>query len=231
MQVGVRPMWRDWTLANAIAALATMALGGGVARELLRLFEAGWFGVVSSTVVFALIGGAGFGVLQHRVLRDILPFLRLDSWVTRTGVGCALVWLVVALPIPGMSPDLALAAEPGWWLSPEAVLALGLGFGLIVGLMQAWALREWVARSPRWALVNLGVWLPATALLWVAAGPVHEMGLPAAALLGASVVFAAGAVAGMAQARFVATMVAGNDDGGEYAQQVLGDLGSIDLSD
>jgi hypothetical protein len=75
------------------------------------------------------------------------------------------------------------------------------------------------------------VWLPATGLLWVAAGPVYDIGPPAAALLGALVVLAAGAVAGLAQARLVAAMVEGNDDGGEYAQHVLGDLGSIDLSE
>jgi hypothetical protein len=228
---GVGPVWRDWTLADAIAALATMAIGAGVAAALLRLFEAGWFGVVSSTLVFTLTGGAAFGVLQHRVLREVLPFLKLDSWVTRTGVGCVLIWLMVALPIPGLSPDLALAAEPGWWLSPDAVVVLGLGFGLVVGLMQAWALRAWVVRPLRWALVNFVVWLPATALLWVAAAPVYDMGPPVAALLGAVVVLAAGATAGLAQSRLVATMVEGNDDGGEYAQHVLGDLGSIDLSE
>jgi hypothetical protein len=227
----VGPMWRDWTLADAIAALATMAIGGGVSSGLLRLFEAGWFGVVSSAVVFTLVGGAAFGVLQHRVLRDVLPFLKLDSWVTRTGFGCALIWLAVALPVPGLSPDVALAAEPGWWLSETSVVVLGVGFGLIVGLMQSWALREWVTRPLRWAVVNLAVWLPATGLLWVAAGPVYDIGPPAAALLGALVVLAAGAVAGLAQSRLVAAMVEGNDDGGEYAQQVLGDLGSIDLSE
>jgi hypothetical protein len=227
----VRPMWRDWTIADAIAALATMAVAGGVAASLLRLFEAGWFGVVSSTLVFAVSGGAAFGILQHRVLRHVLPFLKLDAWVTRTGVGCALVWLVVALPVPGLSPDLPLAAGPGWWLSQDSVVALGIGFGLVVGLMQTWALRAWVVRPLRWAFVNLGAWLPATALLWVAAGPVYDIGPPAAALAGGSVVLAAGAVAGLAQARFVATMAEGNDDGGEYAQHVLGDLGSIDLSE
>lgn len=231
MQTTVRRAWRDWIIANAIAALAAIGIGAAVASRLLRLFEVGWFGIASSSLVFGVTAGAAFGILQHRVLRNMLPFLKADTWVVWTGFGATLTWLVVAVPMPQIFGDTALAAEPGWWLRVEAVAAVALGMGLLVGVCQWFALREWVRRPWRWMFVNLAAWALASPLLMWAAADVYEMGPPVAPLACAGVVLLAGAVVGAVGGRFVEKMVVGNDDGGVYAQQVLGDLGSIDLSE
>lgn len=222
---------RDWVIGDAIATLAAVGIGAGVASALLRLFESGWFGVAASTLLYALGGGAAFGVLQHRVLRGLMPFLRLGTWAGWTGFGFAAAWLAVAFPIPGLSPDSPLAAEPGWWLAPWAAIAVGAGVGLVVGLFQAAGMREWVARPLMWTVGSLAAWTPGTALLWVAAGPVTDIGGPAAMLLAALVVFTAGAVVGLIQSAFLQRLEMAGDDGGVYANQVLGGLGSIDLSE
>jgi Zn-dependent protease with chaperone function len=82
-----------------------------------------------------------------------------------------------------------------------------------------------------WTVGSLIAWIPGTALLWVAAGPVTDVGGPVAMLFAAGVVLVAGSIVGLIQSAFLRRLEMTGDDGGVYANQVLGGLGSIDLSE
>jgi hypothetical protein len=231
VSTSVRPLWRDWVIADAIAALAVVGLGAGLAAWLLRLFEMGWFGIVSSTIVFAVSGGLGIGLLQHRVLQEVMPFLKPGPWATWSGLGAALAWLPLAFPIPVIAPDVALGAQAGWWLQLDAAVALVIGLGLVLAACQTLPLSEWFPRPWRWIVMSLGGWALATPLVLLASSWFDGVGQPAGSLLASGAVLAGGAMVGLVRGRFMRTLVSDAQGGGDYAQHVLGDIGSIDLGD
>lgn len=219
--------WREWIVADSIAGVAVVGLGAGSSAALLTLFEGGWFGVVASTLLFAAAGAGVLGMLQHRALTPGLPFLKRGAWVWWTGLGSGIAWLVVAVPIPGITGDGALIARSEWWRSPPAVLALLGGLGVVVPLLQLVPLSEWTGSLWRWSVGSLLGWGLASGLVLATTGPIAELAPISAIPAAVAVLALGGSLVGITQA-WSARRAAGDD---EYAHHVLGDLGSVDLSE
>jgi hypothetical protein len=79
--------------------------------------------------------------------------------------------------------------------------------------------------------VSLGGWAVATPLLLVASTWMTGIAQPVASLVSSGAVLAGGGLVGLVQGRFMRTLVNASQGGGDYAQHVLGDIGSIDLGE
>lgn len=223
----VRLIWRDWLVACCLASVAGLGAGTVAGVGLLVLFNGGWFGIVTSTVAFALVCGLVLGVLQHRTLVELLPYLHRGEWIGWTVFGASLVWaaLVGASIIEQGMPRI------GYWPSETGSLVLGGGMGVVVGAAQWMHLKEWVQRPWRWILLNTVAWGLATPLLWLVSIEVGAMNLARGFPLGAGLLLAAGLVVGVLQGLFVPRFDPKDEVAVQYTRSALDDIGSIDLSE
>lgn len=135
----------------------------GLSRRWIRATWGGWLLGIPCVVAFALAGeavgiggaqvlvgagmGAGVGLMQGRVMREVIG--KAAPWAWSCAVGLGLPFLVV---------DLARAA--GRSLPYSLYLCVAAG-GLVVGGWQALLLRPLVR--------NAGAWVPASATAWTLA--------------------------------------------------------------
>lgn len=204
-------VWREWTLANALAE--ALGLGATLLTGILVFAQLEpRIGPVASGVIGVALGavieGGVVGTAQWLVLRAPLAGMRWRRWAIATAMGAGIAWAL------GMTPSVIMAqvssdSGDAGATGPEgpALYALALGLGLVAGAILA-APQWWVLRA---YLPHAGWWIPANACAWAvgmaivfwgtSVMPASGMTLPVAAILIACVILAGamvGAIHGLA---------------------------------
>lgn len=223
-----RSLWGRWVLANAWSEMVGLGGGAVLGVWLLSVLERGPItGLVASTLAFGLLEGGVVGWAQHRVLENALPYLKRSTWIGWTVFGAVVAWLAVNVPMRLFGDQMGIELE--WWVETLGAAGVGLAAGPILGVPQAIALREWVARPYWWVLANALAWAVGMPVVFAAAGPVSELGVPLVFPAAAGVLLAAGAVVGAVHGAFLVRMVTPDPRGVEYTGQALDAISSIDL--
>jgi hypothetical protein len=192
-----------WPLGRwVVACTAAEAIGMTAAAAAARVGDQlgrtrGGAAALLVVVLGGLVEGAALGVLQGRVLVQVVGTGPARRWAGVTVLVAGLGWAAASAPAALAGPE-----RDGPHGPPEAVVLLGgtllgLSMGAVLGAAQAWALRGSVARPWRWVPVSAAGWTvamtaifvgataPAPSWPWQAVVPVGTLtGLAAGALLG-----------------------------------------------
>lgn len=197
-------LWREWTLANALAEAvglgATLLLGILVFSRLEPRF-----GPIASALLGVVLGavleGCVVGTAQWLVLREPLAGLRWRRWAIATAIGAGIAWtlgmtLSVIMALTSADSGGAEAQDPAGLTFFALAAGLGLVAGPILAGAQWWVLRDYLPRA--------GWWIPANALAWAMGMvivfwgtsfiPASGITLPVAAILIGCVILAGAAV-------------------------------------
>jgi hypothetical protein len=198
-------LWREWTLANALAE--TVGLGATLLIGILVFsqLEPRIGPVVSALLgvaLAALVEGSVVGTAQWLVLRAPLAGLRWRRWAIATAIGAAIAWAL------GMTPSLIMAlasSDSGGGAEiqePEGLtmFALAAGLGLVAGPVLAaaqwWVLRDYLPRAGWWIPANACAWAVGMMIVFwgVSFIPASGVTVPIAAILVGCVILAGAAV-------------------------------------
>jgi hypothetical protein len=119
---------------------------------------------VAAIVAGTLLEGVFLGVLQVRVLRQILPHLPERDWIVATAVGAGLAWTLGMVPstVMGLLTSGAAAsppaAEPSAALQVALAVALGACLGPFLGVPQGRVLRRHGGALGTWVWANVAAW-------------------------------------------------------------------------
>lgn len=188
--------------AWVVACAAAEAIGLGAAAAAARLGEGRPDGVALTLVILGgLVEGTALGTFQASVLGRCYPRLRRPGYVAATVLVAGLGWAAVSAPgvlgdDGGSTPALALVLL--------AAAALGLGMGVVLGAVQALALRGAVRHPWRWIGANAAAWPLAMAVIFLGATtPSASWPTWPVVLLGVATGAAAGAALGLVSGWFL----------------------------
>jgi hypothetical protein len=171
-------LYGRWILANgwaeALGLGTTLLLGRAAAPLLDRTtgIAVTLFGALAAVVLGVVLEGTLVGAIQARVLRQALPDLAPQSWVSATMLGAGIAWILGMVP----STVAALTTAPGLPVpptEPSALLQYGLAAGLglvtgpILGAAQFRVLRRYVSKAHWWLWANAGAWALGMMLIFV----------------------------------------------------------------
>ncbi|MDQ2088338.1 hypothetical protein [Marimonas arenosa] len=143
------------------------ALGIAVVASTYAAIDRGLIGVEAGAVLLAGgFEGLCLGTAQASGLRRLGA--RPVAWIGLTVAGAVLGYGLSLLGMAGGGDTGAQGLEPPLWLIALAGGGVGLGMGAVMGLVQLPALPASVARG-RWVLANVLGWVPAMALIMLAA--------------------------------------------------------------
>lgn len=139
------------------------------------------------TIVAALAQGAILGAAQGRVLARLVP-ISATRWTVATSLGVAAGWVAIVVA----STWLGAGAPEGAALW-AALAALGLCFGLAVGVAQ-WSVLRAHGGSPAWIAVNALGWSAALVVTVAMLATVGEGWAQALAVCAAAALCAGGVI-------------------------------------
>lgn len=162
-------LWRQWfrqvTLGEFLGFCAPAVAGGitaGVRAGVL----------VAALLLAGIVEGGVLGYFQARVLRTVLPRLRIRDWVTATAVGAVLAWAVGSVP---MLYGERLGDWPIWLQVP--VIAAGvLVIVFALGGAQWFVLRRFTVRAARWIWANVVAWMAGLTAFALVTTPLWQPG-------------------------------------------------------
>jgi hypothetical protein len=188
--------------------------------------------IAVSSVVFAVVEGCIVGFLQHRVLAGEIRFLTLRRWVGWTVTGSVIAWLGVSIPMT-LAGDVAEAGsvvEPAAWMQVVGAFGVGLVAGPVLGIPQAVAMRPYVERPFRWVPANSLAWGAGMPLVFLAAGPAFDLGLPWGVVMGAAALLLAGALVGLIHGSVLVAILRDQPVDEASVHDALESIGGIDLT-
>lgn len=205
-------LWREWTLANALAE--AIGLGATLLTGILvfaRLEPN--IGPIASALIGVALGaaveGSVVGTAQWLVLRTPLAGLRWRRWAIATAIGAGIAWalgMTLSVIMALISPNSGGGAEVQ---DPQGLVyyALAAGLGLVAGPVLAVAqwrvLRDYLPRAGWWIPANACAWAVGMTLVFWGTSFIPASGItaPVAAILVGCVILAGvtvGAIHGLA---------------------------------
>lgn len=170
-------LYGRWIVANgwaeALGLGTTLVLGQAAVPLLDRTtgIAVTLVGAVAAVALGVVLEGMLVGAIQARVLRQALPDLASQRWVSATMLGAGIAWSLGLVP----STIAALTTAPGLPVAPpeppalvQHGLAAGLGLvtGPILGAAQFRVLRRHVRNASWWLLANAVAWALGMALIF-----------------------------------------------------------------
>lgn len=152
-----RRLWRQWVLANSLGFVVSGAAGGGIARAMSQPFFGGRVTspvegariLAVNTAVALAVWGAGIGILQWLVLRELLK--RAGWWIPATIGGWSIAGAVsgaLSGAIGGAVTTIGGDIGPIGFIIVAVVGILAVGF--LPGAFQWLVLRRQVEGAGRW---------------------------------------------------------------------------------
>lgn len=219
-------LWRQWVVANATGELVGLGssalLGFGVVTFINPETLVGAF-IMAAVMIFlgAFLEGAVVGLVQWRVLRQVLKDLKLQTWASASIVGAGIAWTL------GMIPSTVMAINSdGNNVSPPTEMSdmvmyglaalMGLVLGPILGIPQWRVLRHHVSRAGWWVPANAVAWAAGMPLIFVGMGfiPAEGIGITAVLVL-LSTLLATGALVGAIHGFVLIWLFANGQKGGK----------------
>lgn len=192
--------WVRACIAAETLGMTAAAAAAQLAGELPGTWQYRAAAALAVVVVGGLVEGTALGVLQGRVMGAVLapserPVHR--RWAAVTVLVAGLGWAAASAPAALADPDTSTTPPPLSLVMLSAA-ALGAAMGALLGLAQAWAMKDAVNRPYRWVWVSAVAWTPAMVVIFTGATtPAESWPIPFIVLVGTLTGLVAGTVLGV----------------------------------
>lgn len=157
-------LWRRWLVANLIGEFLGLGIAGALGALITvslgdTIQTSTWLILGLTLIVAAAIEGSIVGLAQWWVLHRYLSALTRRTWLWATILGGEIAWMV-GMSIGSLGGDLFAGQTT---LDPNLIglifgTLLGPIVGAMLGVVQWFVLRQYVAAAGWWVLANALAW-------------------------------------------------------------------------